>query len=108
MKAPIQSASDFAVLVRAARKAQSLRQDDAAGASGVSASFMLKLESGNTNLNWGHLFEVLQSLGIRLSADLPDVASNWVVAEREKLMRRQAQGHRKNGKLTPLETNGRD
>ncbi len=90
MKAPITSASDFSVLVRAARKAQNLRQDDAAGASGVSESFMLKLESGDENLNWSHLFQVLQSLGIHLYADLPDAASNLVVAERERMRLRQA------------------
>lgn len=59
-------------IVRAARKAQGLRQDDAAGSIGVSENFLGKLESGSGSLQWGKLLQVLQGLGLRLTVDVPD------------------------------------
>jgi len=75
MKYPIQSADALGQIIKATRKSQRLRQDDAAGASGVSESFLGKVESGNTSVTWGMLFQVLSDLGIELSADITESAA---------------------------------
>lgn len=46
MKHLIGNPSEIGAVIRAARKAQKLRQDDAAGSVGVSESFMVKVERG--------------------------------------------------------------
>jgi len=74
MKLPIKSADALGKVIRATRKSQGLRQDDAAGASGVSESFLGKVESGNTSVTWGMLFQVLSDLGIELSVDITEAA----------------------------------
>jgi len=76
MKIPIKSADALGGIIRATRKSQRLRQDDAAGASGVSESFLGKVESGNTSVNWGMLFQVLSDLGIELSVDITESAAH--------------------------------
>ena len=72
MSIRIAQASDLGPLIRAVRKHQGLRQDDAAGSMGVSENFLSKVERGSENVQWGKLFSVLQSMGGRLSLDLPD------------------------------------
>jgi len=81
---------DLGVVVRAARKAQHLRQDDAAGSVGVSESFLGKVENGAEGVHWGKLFRVLEGLGVRVMVDLPDDAAALVAAEQQKLVRRRA------------------
>jgi len=46
MKISIDNAAALGKVVRASRKAQKIRQDDAAGASGVSENFLGKIERG--------------------------------------------------------------
>ena len=75
MQLPIKNAADLGDIVKATRKSQGLRQDDAAGASGVSESFLGKIESGNPSVNWGMLFQILSDLGIELSADITEAAA---------------------------------
>lgn len=75
MRIPIKNAAEMGDIVRATRKSQGLRQDDAAGASGVGESFLGKVESGNPSVNWGMLFQVLSDLGIELSADITEAAA---------------------------------
>lgn len=75
MRISIKNAADIGNIVRASRKSQGLRQDDAAGASGVGESFLGKVESGNPSVNWGMLFQVLSDLGIELSADITEAAA---------------------------------
>lgn len=72
MKVPLSDAADLGTLVRAVRKAQRLRQDDAAGSIGVSENFLGKIERGGETVQWGKLFQVLDGLGIRVILDLPD------------------------------------
>lgn len=77
MKIPIQQASDVGQVIRAARKAQGIRQDDAAGSIGVSENFLGKIERGGATAQWGKLFQVLEGLGIRVMLDVPtEVASD--------------------------------
>jgi transcriptional regulator with XRE-family HTH domain len=71
MKITIKQASSIGPIVRAVRKAQGIRQDDAAGSSAVSENFLAKVERGNESVQWGKLFQVMNSLGIRITLDLP-------------------------------------
>ncbi len=84
MKTRIANVQDIGPWVRAARKAQGLRQDDAAGSIGVSENFLGKVESGNGSVNLAKLFQVLDGLGIDLWLDIPDdVAEQFPVQPTE-------------------------
>lgn len=72
MKIPIDNAEAIGKVVRASRKAQKIRQDDAAGSIGVSENFLGKIERGSGSVQWGKLFQVLEGLGIRVMVDVPD------------------------------------
>lgn len=72
MQIPIDSAAAIGKVVRASRKAQKIRQDDAAGSIGVSENFLGKIERGSESVQWGKLFQVLEGLGIRVMVDVPE------------------------------------
>lgn len=72
MKIPISDAADIGKVVRASRKVQKIRQDDAAGSIGVSENFLGKIERGSESVQWGKLFQVLIGLGIRVTVDVPE------------------------------------
>ena len=72
MKIPIDNAAAIGKIVRASRKAQRIRQDDAAGSIGVSENFLGKVERGNDSIQWGKLFQVLDGLGIHVVVDVPE------------------------------------
>jgi transcriptional regulator with XRE-family HTH domain len=72
MKISIDNAAAIGKVVRASRKAQKIRQDDAAGCIGVSENFLGKVERGSDSVQWGKLFQVLHGLGIRVVLDIPD------------------------------------
>lgn len=72
MKIPIENSSAIGEIVRASRKAQGIRQDDAAGSIGVSENFLGKIERGSDSVQWGKLFQVMEGLGIRVILDVPD------------------------------------
>ena len=72
MKIPIDNAGAIGKVVRASRKAQKIRQDDAAGSIGVSENFLGKIERGSESVQWGKLFQVLEGLGIRVMVDVPE------------------------------------
>ncbi len=72
MKVSINNAAAIGNVVRASRKAQKIRQDDAAGSIGVSENFLGKVERGGETVQWGKLFQVLDGLGIRVMVDVPD------------------------------------
>jgi len=71
MSIRINKAEQLGAVIKAVRKAQGLRQDDAAGSIGVSENFLGKVENGNPSVSWRKLFEVLDGLGIRVVLDLP-------------------------------------
>lgn len=83
MQIELDSAGAIGLLVRASRKAQSIRQDDAAGSIGVSESFMGKVESGAEAVQWGKLYQVLEGLGVRVILDVPDEAAEQLAAARQ-------------------------
>ena len=84
MNIPITSASAIGEVVRASRKAQKIRQDDAAGSIGVSENFLGKVERGSESGQWGKLFQVLEGLGIRVMVDVPEDVAAHLEAVRSK------------------------
>ena len=78
MKVPINNAAAIGYVVRASRKAQKIRQDDAAGSIGVSENFLGKVERGGETVQWGKLFQVLEGLGIRVLVDVPDSVATYL------------------------------
>ena len=85
MKIPIDNAAAIGKVVRASRKAQKIRQDDAAGSIGVSENFLGKVERGSESVHWGKLFQVLAGLGIRVVVDVPEsLALHWNEPETTK------------------------
>ncbi len=78
MKVSIENTAAIGKVVRASRKAQGIRQDDAAGSIGVSENFLGKIERGNDSVQWGKLFQVLEGLGIRVILDVPDEVAAYL------------------------------
>ena len=78
MKIPIDSAAALGKVVRASRKTQKIRQDDAAGSIGVSENFLGKIERGSESVHWGKLFQVLEGLGIRVMVDVPQSVASYL------------------------------
>jgi len=78
MKIPIDNSAAIGKVVRASRKAQKIRQDDAAGSIGVSENFLGKIERGSETVQWGKLFQVLEGLGIRVMVDVPESVATYL------------------------------
>ena len=78
MRVALKSAQSLGKVVRATRKAQKIRQDDAAGAIGVSENFVGKIERGGETAQWGKLFQVLAGLGIHVILDVPDDVARYL------------------------------
>lgn len=78
MKIPIDNAAAIGKVVRASRKAQKIRQDDAAGSIGVSENFLGKIERGSGSVQWGKLFQVLEGLGVQVIVDVPESVAAWL------------------------------
>ena len=78
MKLPIDTPAALGQIVRATRKAQKIRQDDAAGSIGVSENFLGKIERGSDAVQWGKLFQVLEGLGIQVTVDIPDSVAPYL------------------------------
>ena len=62
----IASAPDLGPVVRARRREQSLRIDDAASLSGVSVDLLSRLENGKGSVRLDKLLSVLDGLGLTL------------------------------------------
>ena len=62
----IRSASDLGPMIRARRREQSLRIDDAAALSGVSVDLLSRLENGKGSVRLDKLLTVLDGLGLAL------------------------------------------
>ncbi len=85
MRIPITLPHELGSLVRATRKSQHLRQDDAAGAIGVSDVFLMRLENGAPGARLDKILQVLNELGIVLYADVPgDVEEHYLTLVRKK------------------------
>ncbi|MVW69944.1 helix-turn-helix transcriptional regulator [Bordetella sp. 15P40C-2] len=75
MQITIPNAATIGAIIRATRKVQKIRQDDAAGSIGVSENFLGKVERGSDSVQWGKLFQVLEGLGVRVIVDVPDAVA---------------------------------
>ncbi len=76
----ITNASAFGPAIRARRREQSLRIDDAASLSGVSVDLLSRLENGKGSVRLDKLLSVLDSLGLALvlgPKDHPRMQSAW-------------------------------
>lgn len=60
------SSKEFGAAIRAARKAQGLRQDQLAGATGVGTRFLIDLEAGKATAQLGKSLAVAAALGLQL------------------------------------------
>lgn len=58
-------------IVRTARKAAGLRQDELAGAAGVGLRFIVDLEAGKPTVQIGKALQVLQALGCSVDITPP-------------------------------------
>ena len=58
-------------IVRAARRAQGLRQDQLAGAAGVGVRFLSELERGKPTVRLEKVLAVLDALGCRMRIEMP-------------------------------------
>ncbi|MFV0457117.1 MAG: transcriptional regulator [Pseudomonas sp.] len=90
MRFQIDSPKKLGLLIRASRKAMSLRQDDAAGSIGVSENFLGKVERGGETVQWGKLFLVMRELGLNLSVEVPDEFSSLTERNLRSLLDRAA------------------
>ncbi len=85
----ITDANAFGPAIRARRREQSLRIDDAASLSGVSVDLLSRLENGKGSVRLDKLLLVLDSLGLALvlgPKDHPRMQSVWRPgAERSEL-----------------------
>ena len=64
--------ADIGDAIRRSRKAQNLRQDELAGASGVGLRFIVDLEAGKPTAQIGKALQVLQALGCAVTVTMPD------------------------------------
>ena len=68
METKIKNAEDLGRVVREARKAQKLSQDDLAGMSGTGRRFIVDLEKGKETIQFGKVLRVLATLGVSVAA----------------------------------------
>lgn len=62
---------EFGAAIRAARKAQGLRQDQLAGAAGVGVRFIVDLEGGKPTTHLGKALAVAAALGLHVRIEAP-------------------------------------
>ncbi|TFH73685.1 transcriptional regulator [Gammaproteobacteria bacterium LSUCC0112] len=83
MQLPVDSADAVGIIVRASRKAQNIRHDDAAGSIGVRENFLGKVDRGSESVQWGKLFQVLHGLGVRVVLDVPEIVADHLSQQHE-------------------------
>ncbi|MYB08091.1 MAG: helix-turn-helix transcriptional regulator [Gemmatimonadetes bacterium] len=83
--------AEIGSIVRAARRAQGLRQDQLAGAAGVGVRFLSELERGKPTVRLEKVITVLDTLGCTLRVEMPwGEAASAVAASGEEAMDRSA------------------
>ena len=68
MNTSIKNAEDLGRVVREARKAQKLSQNDLAGMAGTGRRFIVDLEKGKETAQLGKVLRVLATLGVSVAA----------------------------------------
>ena len=88
MHIPIENPLVIGRLIRAARKTAGIRQDDTAGAVGMSDVSLGHLERGSPGARLDRVLRVLRALGIGIYADVSDsVATKYDELSRGKSSR---------------------
>jgi y4mF family transcriptional regulator len=93
MKHAIHSPEDLGLIIRAVRKSTKVRQDDLAGAAGVSRQFTVDVEKGKPTVQFGRVLLLLNELGIAMNVEIPDEASRTLsmLQSRQRTKRNAAQ-----------------
>ena len=68
MNTSIKNGEDLGRVVREARKAQKLSQNDLAGMAGTGRRFIVDLEKGKETVQFGKVLRVLATLGVSVAA----------------------------------------
>lgn len=68
----IHTVAELGTLIRAARKSQGVRLDDAAGSAGVGPVFAGAVERGKETVQLGLVLKLLEEVGLQLKVDVPD------------------------------------
>ena len=68
MDTKIKNTEDLGRVVREARKAQKLSQNDLAGMAGTGRRFIVDLEKGKETVQFGKVLRVLATLGVSVAA----------------------------------------
>ena len=68
MDTKIKNTEDLGRVVREARKAQKLSQDDLAGMAGTGRRFIVDLEKGKETVQFGKVLRVLATLGVSVAS----------------------------------------
>ena len=68
MNTRIRNTEGLGRVVREARKAQKLSQDDLAGMAGTGRRFIVDLEKGKETVQFGKVLRVLATLGVSVAA----------------------------------------
>ena len=84
MHISISSPAELGVLVRAARKTQGLRLDDAAAFAGVGPVFAGDVERGKPTVQLGRVLQLLEQLGLKVLIDAPDSTEPMLTALRAR------------------------
>lgn len=82
MKHNITSAADLGLVIRAVRKASSIRQDDLAESVNVSKQFTVDVERGKPTVQFDKVMALLRELGIQMAVDIPEAASQELERQR--------------------------
>ena len=74
MLVPINTVAELGMLLRATRKSQGVRLDDAAGSAGVGPVFAGEVERGKETVQLGLVLKLLEEVGLQLKVDVPEGA----------------------------------
>ena len=72
MLIPITTVAELGMLVRATRKSQGVRLDDAAGSAGVGPVFAGEFERGKASVQLDLVLKLLEEVGLQLKVDVPE------------------------------------
>jgi transcriptional regulator with XRE-family HTH domain len=72
MLIPITTVAELGMLLRATRKSQGVRLDDAAGSAGVGPVFAGEVERGKETVQLGLVLKLLEEVGLQLKVDFPE------------------------------------
>jgi transcriptional regulator with XRE-family HTH domain len=72
MLIPITTVAELGMLVRATRRSQGVRLDDAAGSAGVGPVFAGEFERGKESVQLGLVLKLLDEVGLQLKVDVPE------------------------------------